>query len=305
MWLIGVLYIVCASTFTISKAALSYAAPVFFIGVRMLTAGTILLAYDYMFNNQPLRIAKKHYGLFAQIIIFYIYGAYVLDIIALQDLTSSKSCLLYSLVPFLTALFSYFWFHEVMTPYKWFGLLLGFAGFLPIIVAPSAESTIGGSFISWAEVVMFGAIVCASYGWILIRQLVREHDYSVALINGVGMAGGGLLALLTSHIFEQGRGKPLVYDLYPFIFYMTLIIIASNFIFSTLHTFLLKRYTATFLSFAGFTTPLFAALLGWFFLNEKITWEFFTTTGAVFLGLYIFYKEELKQGYHLPRGSKR
>lgn len=296
MLLIGFLYLVCASTFTISKAALAYVAPIFFTGVRMLLAGTLLLMYDYLFNKRPVRIDKKHFFLFAQIVLFYIYGAYVLDILALKELSSSKACLLYSLLPFLTAIFSYFWFKEVMTPLKGLGLGIGFAGFLPIMLAPSAEPVIGRSFVSWAEMTMFGAIVCAAYGWILIRQLVREHDYSVALINGVGMAGGGFLALITSYFFEDNN-MPLVYDWHQFIFYTLLIIVVSNFVFSTLYTVLLKRYTATFLSFAGFTAPLFAALLGWFFLNEHISWEFFATSGMIFLGLYLFYREELKQGY--------
>ncbi len=296
MILIAFLYLVCASTFTISKAALSYVAPLFFTGSRMVFAGTILLTYHYVKSGKRISIHRNHLFLFAQIVLFYIYFAYVFDIMALRHLASAKACLLYSLSPFLSALFSYLWFSEVMTPKKWLGLLAGFAGFLPVLLAPNQEPSVAGFFILWPEITMFGAVLSSVYGWILIRQLVNEHDYSSALINGVGMFGGGVLAFATSFFYEGWQPLPVI-DTTLFLYYTVLIVIVANIIFSNLYTVLLKRYTATLLSFSGFMAPLFAALLGWLFLGETITWEFFATAGFVFVGLYLFYQEELKQGY--------
>jgi len=296
MLLIAFLYLICASTFTISKAALSYVSPLFFTGARMVVAGVFLLGYDYVRTGKRLSLNKEHFLLFGQIVLFYIYFAYVFDILALQHLTSAKACLLYSLSPFLSALLSYFWFAEVMTPKKWLGLAIGFAGFLPVLMAPSAGQKIAGSFISWPELLMFGAVLSSVYGWILIRQLVREHDYSSSLINGVGMLGGGILAFVTSFFYEGWQPLPIV-DVTYFLYYTALIVVVANILFSNLYVDLLRRYTATLLSFAGFTAPLFAAVLGWLFLDETISWEFFATSGAVLVGLYLFYQEELKQGY--------
>ncbi len=300
MILIAFLYLVCASTFTISKAALSYVAPLFFTGARMVLAGAILLLYHYVRTGKRLSIQKNHIFLFTQVILFYIYFAYVFDIMALRNLTSAKACLLYSLSPFLSALFSYFWFSEVMTLKKWIGLSIGFAGFLPVLITPNQEQAVAGSFISWPELTMFGAVLSSVYGWILIRQLVKEHDYSSALINGVGMLGGGILAFLTSFFYEGWQPLPIA-DITHFVYYTILIVIVANIVFSNLYTTLLRRYTATLLSFSGFMAPLFAALLGWIFLGESITWEFFVTSGFVLVGLYLFYQEELKQGYIVKR----
>lgn len=295
MFLIGLLYAICASTFTISKAALQYVQPLFFTGARMTTAGLLLLAY-HAYQHKKIRIPRNHWFLFVQVVFFYIYCAYVFDILALQHLTSAKACLLYDLCPFLSALFSYFWFGEMMTFKKWTGLLIGCLGFLPVILWPAqSEPTIGNSFISWPEITMFGAILSSVYGWILIRQLVKDHDYSSIMVNGVGMLGGGILAFITSFIVE-GFSAP-VKEVIPFIYYTILIIIVSNILFSNLYSILLKKYTATLLSFAGFTAPLFAAVLGWFFLGETVSWDFFVATIFVLVGLYIFYQEELRQGY--------
>jgi drug/metabolite transporter (DMT)-like permease len=66
---------------------------------------------------------------------------------------------------------------------------------------------------------------------------------------------------------------------------------------------LLRRFTATFVSFAGFTTPLFTAILGWFFLGETVTMSFYLSTIVVFSGLYLFYQDELQKGVVAGKAS--
>jgi drug/metabolite transporter (DMT)-like permease len=76
---------------------------------------------------------------------------------------------------------------------------------------------------------------------------------------------------------------------------MAAIILISNIICHNIYGYLLKQYTATFIAFTGFLAPLFSALYGWAFLNERITWHFYASSFIVFIGLAIFYKEELVQ----------
>jgi drug/metabolite transporter (DMT)-like permease len=74
-------------------------------------------------------------------------------------------------------------------------------------------------------------------------------------------------------------------------------IFIANILFYNLYGYLLKRYTATFLSFAGFVTPLFAAYFEWLFFGALMPIEFFITIIIVGFGIYLFYQEELNQGY--------
>jgi len=57
---------------------------------------------------------------------------------------------------------------------------------------------------------------------------------------------------------------------------------------------LLKTYTTTFLSFAGFMSPFFAAFYGWVWFGETTTWHFYASSVIVFVGLALFYQDELK-----------
>jgi drug/metabolite transporter (DMT)-like permease len=71
----------------------------------------------------------------------------------------------------------------------------------------------------------------------------------------------------------------------------------SNILCYNLYGTMLKRFTATFLSFLGLLSPIFASFHGWIFLNEPPSWIIFLSTGIVSLGLWIVYAAELKQGY--------
>ncbi|MBT3456150.1 DMT family transporter [bacterium] len=299
MFLVVIMYALFASVFTVAKYALNYAQPIFLIGLRMFLGGIILLSYLFFTNRKKLAIKKEHIIWFVPIVFVHIYLAYVTEFWALNYLTAAKTCLLYSLTPFLAAILSYLYFSEVVTWRKLLGLTLGLAGFLPTLLSTSSAETAAGSFgfLSWPEIMMFVSVFSSAYGWTVFRRLIKDYNYSAVLINGVGMLGGGILAFITSLALETGNGIPLVTNWVELLKWVALLILVANVISYNLYGYLLKRYTATFLSFSGFLCPLMAAFFGWFFLHEAVSYEFFFTVFFVVIGLYLFYQEELRQGY--------
>lgn len=314
MLLILLYNILIAGTFTLSKALLNYQTPIFCVAIRMISAGSVILAGLYLWNRAAFRFNWKDSVLFVKVTVFSIYVSFVADFLGLETVSSAKACLIFNLAPFVAALYSYFWFNEKMGYKKIIGLAIGFLGFLPLIMAESPEE-IGFSigFVSIGEILMFISMFTATYGWVVFRKLSRDLSYSPWFINGISMFFGGLLSLITSLIFEGsprllvGVGQqnpsyawtvltsyvsPYVASLVLCITLLWLLIIMSNFICYNLYGYLLRDYTATFLSFAGFVTPLFAALYGWFFLGETVSSAFFITMIIVLFGLYLFYQEE-------------
>lgn len=309
------LYMFMASTFTFGKAVLYYLQPFFFIALRMMGGGILLLGYQYFFRRNRFKIERKDWFLFAQIIAFHIYFGYIFEYWGMQYVSSSKTCLLYNLSPFITALIVYVLFNERLSVQKWIGLTVGFVGMLPILSTQESTEALTqhiGIF-SLPEVSIFLSVASTAYGWIVMHQLVKKH-YSPILINGIGMFFGGLFALITSAFIEGWPpklytpvqessvivqllggclGSTFFVSLAMAVFYTLLLIIIGNVICYNLYGNLLKKYSATFLSFAGFTTPLFAALFGWLFFGEIIPWQFYVSVVAVFFGLWIFYRQEL------------
>jgi drug/metabolite transporter (DMT)-like permease len=111
------------------------------------------------------------------------------------------------------------------------------------------------------------------------------------MINGFSMFVGGCLAFATSLLFE---GPQTMADPGSLISWLAIVIIISNIVCHNLYAHLLRKYSATFLSFAGFLGPLFSAFYSWVFLSEKITWHFFASASIVFIGLFLFYRHEFE-----------
>lgn len=297
MFYVVLLYALFASIFTASKQALEYAPPFFLVGARMLLAGSIMIAFIYFFKKESIRIKPGSFKKLFGLAIFNIYLTNVFEFWGLQYLTSFKTCFIYSLSPFLSALLSYFIFSEVMTKKKWTGLIVGFLGFIPILLSKTSQENLAGDLFgfSWAELAVVGAAICSVYGWILLKQLVNDEGYSPFSANGLSMLIGGACALFHSLLTENWDPTPIHGAILPFLECTIFLIIVSNCICYNLYGFLLKRFSATFMAFAGLTTPLFSALFGWVFHNEIPTASFYVSFLIVFSGLFVFYQEELRK----------
>lgn len=306
--LIVILYLLLASTFTLAKAALAYIDPLLFIALRMIVAGILLYIFLYVFKPEKLRFDRQHLFLFIQIALLHIYGAYVFEFIGLPHVNSAKACLMYSLTPFLTVFFAYQIMAARMTRKKWLGLIIGFLGFIPVLLCFQQDDLNFFCF-SWPELAILISVICSAQGWVVMQKLVKTEGYSPLLVNSFGMIVGGLLALVSSFIIEglpkihtasNGNIYPLDHFLIEYVkspwalvmMYGIALILIANIICYNLYGYLLKMYSATFVSFAGILCPLFAALYGYFLLSEKIPDYFFASISIIFLGLFLFYQDE-------------
>lgn len=304
MFLVFLTFALFATIFPLGRASTFYAGPIFFTGTRMVLAGIILLIYQYYFHRDQFYVQKKNIVPLIKTAVFGIFATNVFEFWGLQYLISAKASFIYNLSPFVSALFSYFYFGEKMTSRKWLALSIGFLGFIPILImqSPDEASLRHFFFISPAELALLIAAVATVLGWISMRRLMLQQ-YTPVMANGVSMLMGGVMALIVSPFFESWHPMP-IYNFNYFIGILLIIMLISNFICYNLYGVLLRRYTATFMSFAGFTSPFFAAFFGWLLLGETVSWPFFVSSGIVLISLFLFYQEEIRQGY-IMKPSKR
>lgn len=296
MLLIILLYTLFGSSFVMGKMLLTYTTPFFLNGIRMTIGGLLLLGYLFFYAHEHFVFKRKHLFWYIQMILFGVYITYSLRFWGLNYMPAAKTNFIYNLSPFMAAVFSYLFFNEKLTLKKWVGLGIGLIGMVPVLMTSSfGEKSIGElSFLSWPEIAVIISVATHTYSWIIMRKLVKEKSYSPMMINGLSMTCGGILALITS-LYLDGF-MPIQTDaMAHFFFVLALIILVSNIICCNLYGWLLKRYTATFLSFSGFLSPLSTALYGWLLLGEQVTWHFYISSIIVFIGLYLFYQEELQE----------
>jgi len=293
MLLIIIMHALFGMSFPISKMLLKYTTPIFFTAIRMVIAGLILLVYQVGYARKRFHFDRKHWWMYLQVIFFGVYVTYILRFWGLVQLSAAKTAFLFNTAPFFTALYAYLMEKERLNKEQWAGLLLGFMGILPVLFTSStSERSFGEFFVfSWAELAVLAAVATHCYSWMIMRRLIRVEHYAPTLINGICLTVGGGAALGTSFFIES---PPPIADLGYFMAWLMVVILISNIISHNLYGYLLHSYSATFLSFTGFLGPLFAAFYGWMFLSEKITWHFGASALCVLLGLYLFYRHELK-----------
>lgn len=289
--MIGVigLYLLFAFNLILRKFILAYAQPIFFQGIRLTLAGILLLGYLGIFNRTSLRMCRRDIWKFFQVSLFFSYLSYLFAVITLDDLSSARFAFMFNITPFLTAIMSYFYLKERLNKKEIASLCLGFLGFLPLVFVGSSAHIDSANFFSIPGLQLFISTAAYAYGWIVISQLVNKCGCSPFLVTGVAFLAGGVATLVTSFFFEHWATQPPVTNIVKFITYLFGIIFISEIVASNIYAFLLKRYSATFLSFAGGLYPMFSALLGWLFLREAITLNFFISAAIVSLALYIFY----------------
>ncbi len=300
MFLVVFMYAMWSSVFPFGKLALEHSPPIFLTSFRMLLAGALLCGYLALRKKQALKLTKWQFFSLALLGFFSIYLTNILEFWGLQHLSAAKVCFIYSLSPFFAALFSYLHFKEKINRTKFIGFAVGFLGFIPVLTLQNGPDGFLGAFkgISYPELAIMGAALFSVYGWVLLRLVVKDSTVSPLTANGVSMLIGGAMALVHSFFIESWVPEPFSSvhfgTCFKLVAIMTLI---SNIICYNLYGFMLRKYTATFLSFMGLLSPIFASITSWILIGERPSWVIFCSTALLSAGLFIVYRAELRQGY--------
>lgn len=300
------LYGLWASIFSYNKLLLTISSPLFLTGTRMTIAGVLLLIYLFIWKRSSLLTNRKKFITISLLAIVGIYSTNALEAWGLKYLPAPKTCFIYSLSPFFAAVLSYIHGKEKITLKKWLGLFIGFLGFLPVLLMQSkgANGCSECNLVGMPELSVIGAAFCSAYGWILLRRIVKDGTTSPLLANGISMLIGGILAIVHSTLFDNWTPIPVTAGkIGTFLSGTFGVIVISNIICYNLYGYMLRRFTATFISFAGLLSPVFSSIISWFVLGETLNPILLISTFVIASGLWVIYREELRLGYIVKKES--
>ncbi len=289
-------FFLLATAISANKVLLVAVPPLWLVGVRMLFAGIILLALSW-WRDGTWRCNKRDLLSLSIIALLTTFIPSFCKAYALKYLPSSKAAFIGSLDPFVTALYAWLLWSEVLSWRKVLGIALGFIGSLVIC----CEGRVFNyhtmyDFLCFAlpEIMAFIAVLVSRYGWIMVQQHLKRDRYTPVHLNGLIMFLSGLIALPLSWITEQSF---LMVACLPAskVGYLLYTIIVGNVIAYTMYAYFLKKYSASFVSLAGFSVPLFVTGLGMLLLGESLSWSL--AVGAVFIlvGVSVFYRAEIEK----------
>lgn len=266
--------------------------------IRALGSGTVILGYMFIFCRPQLLSLKLSIQQWSWLVIYgiLIHGiamcGFSYSVLYANPVTV---CFLFAMAPFITAVIQYLQGAEHLSPKKVMGLIVGTIGLLPILLdsSMSAHSNASGQSVELGNWITVGSMVLFCYGWVIFKRLVHSCNYSIQMLNGIAMIIGGVLSIIMT-ITVYGTTFAFLPYSSDFTWLMSAFL-ASSLVTYSLYAYLLQNFSPTFISFAGFLEPAFGMIYGFFLVNYQITGIDLASFLVLFLGLYIFYLEELKK----------
>lgn len=290
------LYIMYPLQGALGKIALLSGPFTTYVALLLLFTGSFMVTMHYLTQTSKVRLEKWDILLLLQGAFFGLYIRYLACFWSLQYLTVGKVYFLFLLAPFFTAFFSKMCGTETLSYKKLLSLGIGILGFIPVVIAESASESGFESFYAFnlPEVVLIIGVACYAYNWVIVKRLLVETRHSLWTINGITMIGASLATIITAFFYDGWyTGIFPITQLQPFIGYSFLVACVGALCF-TLHSLLLKKFSATLVAFFCLIEPFVASIYGYLLLGEPLSLIQIPSLGIVSIGLYIFYQDELK-----------
>jgi drug/metabolite transporter (DMT)-like permease len=174
-------------TFLIVHLAMRHSGPLFFVGVRFLTAGLVSLV---VFRRTLTGLTRRELGAGAAIGVAIFLG-YALQTLGLQTIPSSTSAFLTALYVPIVPLLQWAVFRRAPKPAALLGVALAFAG-LVLLAGPSAT----GLTLSAGEVVTLVSTVAMAAEIVLIGRFAGTVDLGRVTVVQLLVGGGLALAAM-------------------------------------------------------------------------------------------------------------
>jgi drug/metabolite transporter (DMT)-like permease len=194
----------------------------------------------------------------------------------LQRVSAGLGAVFLATVPLLT--FGFALLHR-QERFRWDGLIGGVfavAGMAVIFREGLAAGMPLGSLLS-----LFAAAVCFAETGIVVKAFPRVHPVSM---NAIGLGVGGLMLLVLAWIYGDSLAVPELAKTWVAQAY--LVFLGSVVAFS-LYVYVLRRWTASAVSYEGVLIPIVAILLASWLQDEGITWAFAAGSVLVLIGVYV------------------
>lgn len=264
-----------------------YINPLWFLAWRMIFAALCFLIIFILSNRKPVIIHPLYFYSLFIIGFLNVYVTNICQLWSLQTLSAAKSCLLYNSNPFIIMILSYFLLNGTFSYKKVMAFFLGWTG---LCISLMSDEYYGFDFsLSAGELFALISATATAISAIILQNIMRATSHTFFLTTGVSLFIGGFLSIIhslyTSSLFTFSHIPPQI-------ILASICVTLATIICAGLYNYLLQFYSASFLSFTGFSAPIFAALLDYLLFDAKVTWQFYIAMIFIATGLYVFYQQD-------------
>jgi drug/metabolite transporter (DMT)-like permease len=269
--------IIWGTTYFAIRIGVADLPPMLFAGFRWIAAGIILVSIQRLLGNKlPQRNEIKHLAIVGIALIGVANG---LVVVAEQWIPSGLTALLITTLPFWMVSF------ESLLPngpkfnrYIIFGLIIGLAGVF-LIFGKDLQKWINGNYL-FGVLALMGAVISWSLGSIYSKY--KKTSVHPMMGASVQMLIAGVLQTLLGLILGEHNSFHLTQNGFWAIAY--LVIFGSIFGYAS-YIYAIHHLPLSFVSTYAYINPIIALLLGWYFLNEELSYNILIAAVLIFIGV--------------------
>ena len=250
-----------SSSFITAKAGLRHIAPLLFVAIRLVACAVVLTVLMMLLRQSWKALADWKWLHCA------IAGALLNAIglmaphVGLLTAPAAQIALVQSLIPLLTAIFGMVLLHERLRMGQWFGLALGVAGVALVVGEAALESAARLHGLLLAFVGALGVVAGTLYFGRFCRGVPLLPGATAQFLSAAAVALLGAWLLETPHAdWTEGAIAAIAWN--------TIMVSLGG---MGLYSAMLVRGTVASTSANFYLVPGTAALLGWLFLDERLS----------------------------------
>jgi len=271
--------LIWGSTWLAIRVGLDYLTPILSAGIRFLLAS--FLIYGLMkIRHISLQTDPHSMKLYFVLGIFSFAIPFGLVYWAEQYIPSGLASILFAVFPFFVIIFSKIAFpnHKIFIG-QIVGVTIGFIGIV-VIFSRNLSINFTNDFVGMIAVFLSATMQA---GIAVVVKKYGGHINSLSL-NFVPLLIGGIIMIPLAFILEESSTWNFTVSAIGSIFYLAFFGTLVTF---TIYYWLMKKINIVILSITSLITPIIAVLLGWIFLNEKLSFQDIIGSSLVLIGILI------------------
>ncbi|MGM5471300.1 EamA family transporter [Flavobacteriaceae bacterium LMO-SS05] len=273
------IYVIWGSTYLLNKIVVTEVAPLLLASIRFLTAGAIIVIIAYFMKLQ-LKVSSKQ--LVNCIIAGFLFLGFGngLFVWALKYVDSGFAALEAATQPlFVILLMRMIHGHKIKSR-SLFGIVLGILGMYLLIsqegLTVNEDSTLG-------IVMILICVISWSYASIFVSKADLPSSFFVS--TAYQMLAAGFILFAASFFINEPWLAPTNWSVSAQ-WAMILLIVFGSIVAFTAFNYLLKVVSTEKVSTSAFVNPVIALLLGWYILDEHISFQSIIAASILLTGVY-------------------
>jgi drug/metabolite transporter (DMT)-like permease len=273
------IYVIWGSTYLLNKIAVTELPPFMLAGIRFMTAGLLIFGICKIIGVKIGVTQKQLKNTVIAGFLFLTFGNGVV-VWALRFVDSGFAALEISAQPLVVLLLMRAFHGKKIQLMSVVGVILGIIGIYLLVSQKqiiSKEGSITGMLM------IFACMISWAYGSLFVGKADMPTNYFVN--TGYQMLTGGIMLFICSLMFNEPWSLPHQWST-PVQWSMLLLVLFGSIIAFTSFNYLLKYVSPEKVATNTYVNPIIALLLGWYFLDEKITGQSILAAVILLTGVY-------------------